>query len=89
MSNAIKKSLLLVVVVAVLAALGYVAGVFEGPTHAMARTDAGTVSTSPASAHAGHVMTAAEHIAMMAAGGNIHAGHAMDEFACPPSRRRR
>lgn len=38
------------------------------------------VSTSPESEHAGHGMTAAEHIAHMAAAGNIHAGHFVDEL---------
>jgi carboxymethylenebutenolidase len=35
---------------------------------------------SPESGRTGHVMTATEHIAHMAAAGNIHAGHAMDEM---------
>jgi len=36
-------------------------------------------AAAPRSEHAGHVMTAAEHVAHMAAAGNIHAAHAMDE----------
>src|SRR5215510_4999419 len=34
----------------------------------------------PASEHAGHAMTAAEHIAHMAAEGNVHAAHALEEM---------
>jgi carboxymethylenebutenolidase len=78
MSNAIKKTLLLVAVVA--AAAAYTVFV-QRPSHAMAQTDAASVSTSPVSEHGGHGMSPAEHIAMMAAAGNIHAGHALDEFA--------
>jgi len=39
-----------------------------------------TVTASLESEHAGHGMTAAEHIAHMAGAGNIHAGHFMDEM---------
>jgi carboxymethylenebutenolidase len=74
MRNAI-NTLLLVAVAA--AAVAYVAGV--RPSRVMAHTDA--AATSPSSEHADHVMTATEHIAHMAEAGNIHAGHAMDEFA--------
>src|SRR5258708_40268735 len=59
------KIALLVAVIAAVAA--YFSGAFQRPTHA-----------------ADHVMTAAEHmehLKMMAAGGDIHAGHALDEFA--------
>ncbi len=42
---------------------------------------------APASSeHAAHGMTAAEHIAHMAAAGNVHAGHAMDEMAWAAAR---
>ena len=37
-------------------------------------------AAAPAGEHAGHVMTAAEHIAHMAAEGNIHAAHALEEM---------
>jgi carboxymethylenebutenolidase len=37
-----------------------------------------------ASEHAGHVMTAAEHVAMMAEAGDVHAAHALEELAWPP-----
>ena len=37
-------------------------------------------AAAPASEHAGHVMTAAEHVAHMAAEGNIHAAHAVEEM---------
>jgi carboxymethylenebutenolidase len=37
-------------------------------------------AAAPASEHAGHTMTAAEHIAHMAADGNIHAAHALEEM---------
>src|SRR6202163_4353329 len=79
MSNAIKKTLLLVAVVAAAAAsLIFV----ERPRHALAQTlDAANVSTSPVFEPGRHGMTPAEHIAMMAGAGNIHAGHAVDEFA--------
>jgi carboxymethylenebutenolidase len=37
-------------------------------------------AAAPASEHAAHAMTAAEHISHMAAAGNIHAAHAMEEM---------
>jgi carboxymethylenebutenolidase len=37
-------------------------------------------AAAPASEHAAHVMTAAEHVAHMAAAGNIHAAHAIEEM---------
>jgi len=37
-------------------------------------------AAAPASEHAGHEMTAAEHVAHMAAAGNIHAAHAIEEM---------
>jgi carboxymethylenebutenolidase len=42
----------------------------------------GTVvlEAAPAGEHAGHTMTAAEHLAHMAAEGNIHAAHALEEM---------
>ena len=36
-------------------------------------------AASPPSEHVAHVMTAAEHVAHLAAAGNIHAAHAMEE----------
>ena len=41
-------------------------------------------AAAPHREHAGHVMTAAEHVAHMAATGNIHAAHAMDEAKSAP-----
>jgi len=37
-------------------------------------------AAAPADPHAGHVMTATEHIQHMAAAGDIHANHALDEM---------
>src|SRR5262245_47108804 len=43
-----------------------------------------TVVAAAAGEHAGHVMTAADHVAHMAAAGNIHAAHAIDEAKWAP-----
>src|SRR5690348_5419668 len=37
-------------------------------------------AAAPADEHAGHTMTAAEHIEHMAAAGNVHAAHALEEM---------
>jgi len=43
------------------------------------RPAAVVVEAAPAGEHAGHAMSAAEHVAHMAAEGNIHAAHALEE----------
>jgi dienelactone hydrolase len=43
-----------------------------------------TVAATIANEHAGHAMTAAEHVAMMAAAGDVHAAHALEDLAGPP-----
>ena len=44
------------------------------------QTAAVVVEAATPSEHAGHVMTAADHVAHMAAAGNIHAAHAIEEM---------
>jgi hypothetical protein len=77
--NRTTKTVALTVAVLV-AALVVVASQHWGQV--MAQSPAPRAATlSPESEHAGHGMTAAEHIAHMAAAGNIHAGHVMDELS--------
>ena len=43
-----------------------------------------TAAAVAAGEHAGHMMTATEEVARMAAAGDVHAGHALEELAWPP-----
>ena len=46
----------------------------------MSRHSTAVVEAATTSEHAGHAMTAAEHVAHLAAAGNIHAAHAIEEM---------
>jgi carboxymethylenebutenolidase len=63
-------------------AVGYVF-VAQRSGQAMERT-AHSVAAPAANEHAGHIMTATDEVARMAAAGDPHAFHAMEELAWPP-----
>jgi carboxymethylenebutenolidase len=75
------------VAVVMTAAVGYaIIGGSQRAGQAVAQAadpDAGLAVTSE---HAGHAMTASEHIAHLAKAGDVHAGHAMDEVAWAAAR---
>ena len=63
-------------------AVGYIF-VAQRIGQAVERTGA-TVAAVTVDPHAGHKMTATEEVARMAAAGDVHAGHALEELAWPP-----
>lgn len=62
-------------------AVGY-AFVAQRSGQAFERTEK-TVAAVAVNEHAGHMMTATEEVARMAAAGDVHAGHALEELAWP------
>src|ERR1700687_6186165 len=62
--------------------VGYRLWISQRTGHAMEQP--ASVAAKVASEHAEHVMTAAEHVAMLAAAGDVHAGHALEDLASPP-----
>jgi carboxymethylenebutenolidase len=62
--------------------VGYGLWISQRTGHAMEQP--ASVVAKVASGHAEHVMTAAEHVAMMAAAGDVHAAHGLEDLASPP-----
>jgi len=76
-----KGRLTIVAIAIATLSVGY-AWISQRTGHAMEQP--ASVAATIASEHAGHAMTAAEHVAMLAAAGDVHAGHALEDLASPP-----